>query len=204
MGSIAIKAPPAPSLSNDSSDDSLSNAPDDVVDAAITLLRRVLGPPSDDRGAVSAFVARAFRLLEAERQSFGGEAGPDAEPATRGGLAPWQASRVRTHIEAHIEAPITVAALAALAGLSAGHFSRRFKETFGVTPGAYRTERQLQRASDLLINTDSALCDIALQCGFCDQAHFSRRFRQGFGVSPGRWRHEHRRDWPRDVPAPRH
>jgi AraC family transcriptional regulator len=34
------------------------------------------------------------------------------------------------------------------------------------------------------------LAEIALQCGFCNQAHFSQTFRQATGTTPSRYRVE--------------
>jgi transcriptional regulator GlxA family with amidase domain len=40
----------------------------------------------------------------------------------------------------------------------------------------------------MLISTREPIADIAVACGFGDQAHLTRRFCRAFGVTPGRYR----------------
>jgi AraC family transcriptional regulator len=49
-------------------------------------------------------------------------------------------------------------------------------------------QRRLQLAAQYMRKTDKCLADIALRCGFCDQAHFSRRFKDSTGFTPAAWR----------------
>jgi AraC family transcriptional regulator len=48
--------------------------------------------------------------------------------------------------------------------------------------------RRVERATILMLASNCSLGDIAMQCGFADQAHFSRHFRLVTGVSPAAWR----------------
>jgi transcriptional regulator GlxA family with amidase domain len=41
-----------------------------------------------------------------------------------------------------------------------------------------------------MVTTDLALSELAIACGFCDQAHFCRLFRQDTGKTPATWRRE--------------
>jgi len=106
----------------------------------------------------------------------------------RGGLAPWQAKRTLALIDENIADGTRITALAAHVRLSKSHFSRAFKESFGCSPRQFITERQIQRAKELMITTDDRLCGVALACGFTDQAHFSRIFRRLEGRPPNAWR----------------
>jgi len=106
----------------------------------------------------------------------------------RGGLAPWQARLVKTHIETHIDAAIRTKELAQLAQLSAFHFCRVFRTSFGHSPHSYVTRRRLERAQGLMLATKLPLRQIALDCGFADQAHFTKQFRRFAGESPAQWR----------------
>jgi AraC-like DNA-binding protein len=52
----------------------------------------------------------------------------------------------------------------------------------------YVVVRRVERAKTIIRETKEPLAEVALACGFADQAHLNRRFRDVVGVSPGRWR----------------
>lgn len=81
--------------------------------------------------------------------------------------------------------------LAKAVRLSPGHFSRACKKTLGDTPTAVIVSRRLEQAERLMLTSGEPLNQIALKCGFADQAHFGNRFRQHLGVSPSAWRRIH-------------
>jgi AraC family transcriptional regulator len=110
----------------------------------------------------------------------------------QGGLASWQARRTLAHIEANLASRLEIDALAHGVGLSRSHFSRVFKHTVGLSPMEYVAVRRLERAKAMISATREPLADVALVCGFADQAHLSRRFRDLMGMSPGRWRRSNR------------
>jgi AraC family transcriptional regulator len=72
--------------------------------------------------------------------------------------------------------------------LSRSHFSRSFKHSVGLTPMEYVVVRRVERAKAMISSTRDPLAEVALACGFADQAHLNRRFRDIVGISPGRWR----------------
>jgi AraC family transcriptional regulator len=108
--------------------------------------------------------------------------------AVAGRLLAWQARKVREYIDVHIMGPIPVPELSALIQLSEAHFSRSFKRTFGAPPHAFVIRRRLEFATRHMLQTDVPLSDIALRCGFADQAHFCKHFRQATGLTPAAWR----------------
>jgi AraC-like DNA-binding protein len=105
-----------------------------------------------------------------------------------GGLTPRALQRIREYIEEHLTENIELETLAVIAGLSKWHFARAFKQSVGTPPHCYLIQRRLQRAQELLAETDLSLAQIALQSGFSDQSHFSRRFRLFFGATPRSFR----------------
>lgn len=110
----------------------------------------------------------------------------DADQGAR--FLAWQARKVSCYIDEHISDTLSVADLAALLELSKAHFSRAFKRAFGEPPYAFVIRRRLERAIQYMLETDLPLRDIALLCGFVDQAHLCKNFRQSMGHTPAAWR----------------
>jgi AraC family transcriptional regulator len=148
-----------------------------LLDAAIAELDRAEHP-------AKCRVLQAASLL---REQFDSQA-VAAVADERGRLLTWQARKVREYVDGHIEGPIRVAELGALIQLSEAHFSRSFKRTFGASPHAFVIQRRLEAAAQYMLETDRCLSDIALRCGFTDQAHLCRHFRQTIGQTPAAWR----------------
>lgn len=80
-------------------------------------------------------------------------------------------------------------ALAAQAGLTPSHFCRVFKRATGTTPHQYVMKARLDRARDLLGQSDLSIARVAEMTGFTSQSHFTRAFRQYAGDTPSSWRH---------------
>jgi len=104
------------------------------------------------------------------------------------GLAPWQARKVKEFIEASLDSTIRLRDCASKAHLSASYFSHAFKATFGTTVCHYIRRRRIERAQHLMLWSKEPLSQIALACGFSDQAHYCRVFRAVVGLSPSAWR----------------
>ena len=109
---------------------------------------------------------------------------PQEAPSERGRLLAWQARKVRDYIDSHITGPVLVADLCALIQRSEAHFSRSFKRTFGESPHGFVVRCRVELAAQYMVTTDAALSDIALRCGFTDQAHLCKHFRQATGQTP--------------------
>ena len=114
-----------------------------------------------------------------------------AEGATGDGkerLLAWQARKVIDYIDRNITNRVHVADLCALVCRSEAHFSRSFKGIFGYTPHAFVVRRRVELAAKYMLQTDMCLSDIALGCGFVDQAHLCKHFRVVIGKTPAAWR----------------
>jgi AraC family transcriptional regulator len=140
-----------------------------------------------DYEATKRLVAEASSLLE---RHVARSSDREVQRYEQGGLARWQINRVRVFIEEHLTERIRVADLSALARSSPSYFSSAFKRTFGVSPHAYVMSRRIAMAADLMLNSGAPLSEIAINCGFADQAHFSRQFRRAMGRTPSAWRRE--------------
>jgi len=109
-----------------------------------------------------------------------------SEPSN--GLSRDRIKRVRDYIETHLDDRLTVTDLGRVACLSPYHFSRSFRQSFGVPPHRYVMQRRIDRAKVLLRRTDRPLAGIAQETGFTDQSHLTAEFRRQVGVTPGRFR----------------
>lgn len=82
--------------------------------------------------------------------------------------------------------------LAAVSGVSEAHFSRSFREAFGIPPHRYLLARRLEQATTLLRDTELSITEIALATGWESLGSFGRTYRDVTGHSPGAMRLEAR------------
>jgi AraC family transcriptional regulator len=154
----------------------------------VTLLETAVGQLHGQEYAAQGKLLEAASLLRqqidppAARNVLGG----------KGRLLAWQVRKVRDYIDSHITGPVLVADLCALIQRSEAHFSRSFKRSFGESPHAFLVRRRVELAAQYMLTTEASLSDIALRCGFTDQAHLCKHFRQAAGQTPAAWRREHR------------
>jgi AraC family transcriptional regulator len=92
------------------------------------------------------------------------------------------------YLEAKMPQRVDLATLAQLAGLSQSHYSRAFKAATGLAPYQWQLQSRVERAQDLLLNTNGSLEVIADATGFADAVHFGRTFRKMTGATPAAWR----------------
>jgi AraC family transcriptional regulator len=125
-------------------------------------------------------------VLMHELLRLSGRAG-NGEPPARGGLAAWQQRLVSSYIEEHLSDHISLATLARLVRLSPYHFSRAFKQSFGMPPHRYHTYRRIERAKVLLERHALSVTDIGLRLGFNEASSFTTTFRKVTGLTPSRY-----------------
>jgi AraC family transcriptional regulator len=105
-----------------------------------------------------------------------------------GGLPQRQLLQVLEYINEHLSQEIKLADLAALLGISQFHFSHLFKQSLGTAPYQYLLQQRVERAKQLLKQTDQSIIDIAFSCGFNSHSHLSKQFRQLTGITPRDYR----------------
>ncbi|MGP4016109.1 helix-turn-helix domain-containing protein [Saccharopolyspora sp. 5N708] len=83
---------------------------------------------------------------------------------------------------------LPIAALAAEVGWSRQHLGVRFRREFGLSPKLIGRVMRFEQARRLLIaGVHRGFADVAVACGYSDQAHFNRDWREFAGLSPSRW-----------------
>jgi AraC-like DNA-binding protein len=96
--------------------------------------------------------------------------------------------RARDAMDRAFAQPLDIPALARLAHSSPAHFSRQFRAVFGETPHRYLQRRRVERAMELLRETDRPVTEICFDVGFNSLGTFSRTFSEIVGESPSSYR----------------
>lgn len=107
---------------------------------------------------------------------------------TRIGVRHPKLSRVIQMMEINIEEPISPATLAKDVGMSTRQLERLFRRYLNRSPKRYYMELRLQKARNLLMQTDMSVINVALACGFASPSHFSKCYRAHYGTTPYRER----------------
>jgi AraC-like DNA-binding protein len=97
-------------------------------------------------------------------------------------------SAALAYIDDHLDARLRIPDLAARAGLSAFRFDQRIRALFGLSAGQYLSRLRIDRACERLRRSDAPLSQLALECGYADQAAFTRQFGKSVGLTPGAYR----------------
>ncbi|MCB1341524.1 MAG: GlxA family transcriptional regulator [Pseudooceanicola sp.] len=110
---------------------------------------------------------------------------------TRIGVRHPKLSQVIQMMETNIEEPISPATLAKDVGMSTRQLERLFRRYLNRSPKRYYMELRLQKARNLLMQTDMSVINVALACGFASPSHFSKCYRAHYDTTPYRERGSH-------------
>jgi AraC family transcriptional regulator len=126
-------------------------------------------------------VILAYELVRPDTESA-------SKPRARGGLAGWQRRTVAEFVDENLAEQIPLAKLSQMVRLSPYHFCRAFKQTFGVPPHRYHTERRIERAKTLLADPKESVTHIGMLMGFKETSSFTAVFRRMTGITPTGYR----------------
>lgn len=107
---------------------------------------------------------------------------------TRIGVRHPKLSQVIQMMEGNIEEPISPSVLAKDVGMSTRQLERLFRRYLNRSPKRYYMELRLQKARNLLMQTDMTVINVALACGFASPSHFSKCYRSHYNTTPYRER----------------
>ena len=144
------------------------------IDFSLTLIEHLFGPALQAQIKESLCVERVRSADERQRVAL---------QARFGALQP-KLSEAVTLMEANIEEPLSTDDIAGLVGLSRRQLERLFKQYLGSLPSRYYLELRLQRARQLLLETNHSIVQVGLMCGFSSGSHFSTAFGALFGNTP--------------------
>ena len=84
----------------------------------------------------------------------------------------------------NLEQPLSAVRLAKSVGLSVRQIERLFLRHLNMTPGRYYMTLRLERARELLRQTNAPILDVALATGFTSHSYFAQSYRAQFNRSP--------------------
>ncbi len=156
----------------------------DALMRQIVALHRRTGPSFGGGAAVET----AHALMRAALIYLDHESSRRPSPTVVAGRRRQQALALAARIDEDPRATPSIAALAAQAGYSEGHFTRWFQSFTGQSPQAYRLRARLNRARQLLRESELSIGQIAEALGYRDVYFFSRQFRQKIGQTARAYR----------------
>ena len=130
------------------------------------------------RSALSELIGLLWENLPALRAE---EPGKPMRDATR-------IKQMLGFIHDHYGENIPIRRIAAAASLSDSECLRCFRSAIGTTPNRYLRDYRIQRAAQLLTETNLPVAAVAEQCGFADVSYFTKTFRQLRGMAPAAYR----------------
>lgn len=106
-------------------------------------------------------------------------------------------ARVIAEMERCNEQPLSSQALAELVQITPRQLERLFRQHLNATPSSFYLALRLEKARQLLRQSDLSVLEVSLASGFESASHFSRCYRARYARSPNQDRHEHP-----ETPAP--
>lgn len=132
----------------------------------------------ENRPERNRFVRQQYLYDLLDELLFRASAGFDKE---RGG--DWLKRSIQ-YMQSHYREEIRIERLAELAQLHPTYFSQMFKKTMDLTPVSFLTNLRMNKAKEMLLQTDRPIREIARDVGYGDEFYFSRRFKKTNGLSP--------------------
>lgn len=103
---------------------------------------------------------------------------------SRHGIRNEHLSKAIKMMSANIEHPISPSDIAEDVGISTRQLERLFGRHLNCSPKKYYVDMRLQKARNLLLQTEKPVTEIAFLTGFASPAHFARVYRNQFGITP--------------------
>lgn len=113
----------------------------------------------------------------------------EPEPSRFVGEPATTVERAQRYIEENLGKQLSLEEIAHAAFVSRAQLARLFQEQSGTTVWQFVTERRLEEAKSLLLETDISVLNIARLIGFPHASYFSTRFAQLNGCTPNEFRH---------------
>lgn len=96
--------------------------------------------------------------------------------------------RILTAVSSHLEEPVSLTALSGQLGYCEDYLERVFRREYGVSVCRYANRLRVQKAGQLLRETNKSVEQIGIEVGCTSVSRFYRMFRRETGMSPSEWR----------------
>ena len=97
-------------------------------------------------------------------------------------------AEIKNYIRSHLSEKITMEQIASHVHLSPDYVGKYFKRDTGETVQSYLIRKRMEKARDLLQNTDRTISDICFETGYGNPSYFISVFRQYNGITPQQYR----------------
>lgn len=179
IAELLLQAPPGtlPPTGGTASGMAVSDAPAELVDAAVRLLRLLDRPR--ERDVLAPLIKREilWRLIIGEQGATVLQLG-----LADSGLS--QVARAVRWIREHYAQAFRVEEVAKLAGMSPSAFYRNFQAVTAMSPIQFQKQIRLQEARLMLATRPGDVTGIGYRVGYESPSQFSREYRRQFGVAP--------------------
>lgn len=91
-------------------------------------------------------------------------------------------------IESDVRQHFTIREIALKVGTNSFSLKQGFKDAFGMGPYEYLQEKRLEKAIELLVQTDHPIKAICRQVGYRSSSSFIVVFKKKYGITPLVWR----------------
>ncbi|MBW4471338.1 MAG: response regulator transcription factor [Stenomitos rutilans HA7619-LM2] len=115
--------------------------------------------------------------------------GAAAIASPQSGLPSTKLQVIFRYIQAHLSQDLSLETLASEVGMTTDYFARLFKQSTGKSVHQYVIHQRVERAKQLLRQSDQAIAGIAIECGFANPSHLALHFKRIVGVAPKQFRH---------------
>ena len=126
------------------------------------------------QGLVSALLVLVMRLIRIN---------PEDEAALS-----QECQKIKEYLDQNFTSPITLDSLSETVYISKHYLSHLFKEQTGVSPIKYLTSKRMEKACELLSETDLPVSEVSKAVGYENPLYFSQVFKRIYGISPVKYR----------------
>ena len=126
------------------------------------------------QGLVSALLVLVMRLIRIN---------PEDEAALS-----QECQKIKEYLDQNFTSPITLDSLSETVYISKHYLSHLFKEKTGDSPIKYLTSKRMEKACELLSETELPVSEVSKAVGYENPLYFSQVFKRIYGISPVKYR----------------